>query len=182
MRKVILNMRMTLDGFLCGPNGELDWMFRTPTSPDQVEQLTAFEREVNTTLLGRVAYLQQAHYWPSQTGELADMVNGHEKIVFSKTLEKVEWSNARLARGDAAEEVARLKAAPGKSIYVSGGAMLAQSLARAGLIDEYQVVLYPLALGAGKPLFQGLASEMALKLVRTTPYESGAVMLVYERG
>ncbi|HEX8728492.1 MAG TPA: dihydrofolate reductase family protein [Ktedonobacterales bacterium] len=182
MRKVILNMRMTLDGFLCGPNGELDWMFRTPTPPDQEEQLTAFEREVDTTLLGRVAYLQQAQYWPSQTGELADMVNGHEKIVFSKTLKKLEWNNSRLATGDLAEEVARLKAAPGKNIYVSGGATLAQSLARAGLIDEYQVVIYPLALGAGRPLFQDLAGEAPLKLVRVTPYESGAVQLIYERG
>lgn len=181
MRKVILHMRMTLDGLLCGPHGELDWMFRQPTSPDQEAELLRFEREVGTTLLGRAAYLQQAAYWPSQTGELADLVNSRPKIVFSHTLATVEWRNARLAT-DPAEEIARLKREPGDSlIYVSGGATLAQSLVRAGLIDEYRVVIYPLALGAGKPLFKDLAGEIALKLVSVTPFESGAVELAYER-
>ncbi len=181
MRKVILNMRMTLDGFVCGPNGELDWMFRLPTTPDQVDSLAAFERDVDTTLLGRVAYEQQVRYWPSQTGELADMVNGREKVVFSATLPRVEWSNARLATGEPAEEIARLKQLPGKHIYVSGGATLAQSLSRAGLIDEYYVVVYPLVLGTGKPLFKDLANEIALKLINATTFESGTVQLVYER-
>jgi len=181
MRSVILNMRMTLDGLLCGPNGELDWMFRLPTTPDQVERLTAFERQVDTTLLGRVAYVQQSAYWPSQTGELADLVNGHEKIVFSHTLDALTWSNARLATADPADEIARLKRQPGKDIYVSGGATLAQSLSRAGLIDEYIITVYPLALGAGKPLFKDLPAEMALKLINVTPFESGAVELHYKR-
>jgi len=181
VRKVILNMRMTLDGFVCGPHGELDWMFRAPTTPDQVENLTEFKREVDTTLLGRVAYEQQAEYWPSQTGEMADLVNGGEKIVFSKTLARVAWSNARLATSEPAEEIARLKQQPGRNIYVSGGATLAQSLARAGLIDEYQVTIYPLALGVGKPLFADLPGEMTLKLIRATSFESGAVQLIYER-
>ena len=181
MRNVILNMRITLDGFVCGPHGELDWMFRQPATPDQEANLTEFEREVDTTLLGRVAYEQQVRYWPSQTGELADLVNGREKIVFSNTLASVAWSNARLATGDPAEEIARLKQQPGKHIYVSGGATLAQSLSRAGLIDEYWVTIYPLALGAGKPLFAGLPGEMPLRLSRVTPFESGAVQLVYVR-
>lgn len=181
MRKVVLYMRMTLDGFVCGPNGELDWMFRAPTGPDQEGKLLEFQRGVGTSLLGREAYVQQAAYWPRQTGEMADLVNGRPKVVFSHTLETVEWSNARLAT-DPAEEIARLKREPGDSpIYVSGGATLAQSLSRAGLIDEYRVVIYPLALGAGKPLFKDLAGEIALKLVGVTPYESGAVELVYER-
>lgn len=181
MRKVILSMRTTLDGFVCGPNGELDWMFRMETTPDQVEHLTAFEREVDTTLLGRVAYQQQVTYWPRQTGELADLVNGREKIIFSKTLERVEWSNARLATGDPADEIARLKQQPGKHIYVTGGASLAQSLARADLIDEYHVTIYPVALGSGKPLFGALPAEMALKLVSVTTFDTGAVQHVYER-
>ncbi len=181
MRSVILNMRMTLDGFVCGPNGELDWMFRMPTTPDQVERLTAFEREVDTTLLGRVAYEQQVRYWPSQTGELADLVNGREKVVFSRTLDHVEWSNARLASTDPADEIARLKQAPGKNIFVSGGATLAQSLSRAGLIDEYIITIYPLALGAGKPLFKDLSAEIALTLISVTPFASGAVELHYKR-
>jgi dihydrofolate reductase len=181
MRKVVLYMRTTLDGYACGPKGELDWMFRQPTGPDQEGALMQFQREVGTTLLGREAYLQQAAYWPSQTGELADIVNGKPKIVFSTTLKQAEWNNTRLAT-DAGEEIARLKQEPGDSpIYVSGGATLAQSLSRVGLIDEYRIVVYPLALGAGKPLFKDLASELPLRLVSATPFASGAVELIYER-
>jgi len=181
MRKVVLYMRTTLDGYACGPNGELDWMFRQPTGPDQETTLTQFQREVGTTLLGRVAYTQQAAYWPSQTGELADMVNSKSKVVFSSTLEQAEWNNTRVAT-DAAAEIARLKQEPGDSpIYVSGGATLAQSLSRAGLIDVYRIVVYPVALGAGKTLFGGLVSELPLKLVSATPFASGAVELIYER-
>ena len=181
MRKVILNMRMTLDGFACGPHGELDWMFRIPTTPDQEQSLLAFEREVDTTLLGRVAYLQQASYWPGQTGELADLVNGHAKVVFSKTLSSLAWNNARLATGDLAAEIARLKRQPGKNIYASGGASLAQSLSCADLIDEYRITIYPLLLGSGKPLFGDIAAQIALKLVGATTFDSGGVQLVYER-
>lgn len=181
MRKVILNMRTTLDGFACGPHGELDWMFRMPTTPDQEQALLEFERTVDTTLLGRVAYLQQASYWPCQTGEFADLVNGRAKVVFSKTLGNLAWSNARLATGDPADEIARLKQQPGMDIYVSGGATLAQSLSRADLIDEYRITVYPVVLGSGNPLFGDLPAAMALKLVGTTTFDSGAVQLDYER-
>ncbi len=181
MRKVILNMRMTLDGFACGPHGELDWMFRIPTTPDQELALLEFERAVDTTLLGRVAYLQQASYWPGQTGELADLVNSHAKVVFSKTLSSLAWNNARLATGDLADEIARLKRQPGKDIYVSGGASLAQSLSSADLIDEYRITVYPLVLGSGKPLFGDLPAAMPLKLISATTFDSGAAQLVYER-
>jgi dihydrofolate reductase len=181
MRKVILNMRMTLDGFACGPHGELDWMFRMPTTSDQEQALLEFEREVDTTLLGRVAYLQQAAYWPGQTGELADLVNSHAKVVFSKTLGNLAWSNARLATGEPADEIARLKQQPGKDIYVSGGATLAQSLSCADLIDEYRIAVYPVVLGSGKPLLGDLPAAMALNLIGTTTFASGAVQLIYER-
>src|SRR5579859_210985 len=142
MRKVYLGMNITLDGYVAGPNGELDWVFRT-MSPDMGEWVTELLRGVDTILLGHTTYLQQAAAWPSQTGEMADLLNSHAKIVFSKRLTTLEWNNSRLATAGAAEEIARLKEQPGKNIYVSGGATLAQSLSRRGLIEEYNLVLHP---------------------------------------
>src|SRR5579872_505301 len=113
MRKVILGMNVTLDGYVAGPNGELDWAFRT-MSPDMGEWVTDLLRGVDTILLGRTTYLQQAATWPSQTGEMADLLNRHAKIVFSKQLTSLEWNNSRLATADVAEEIARLKQQAGK--------------------------------------------------------------------
>jgi dihydrofolate reductase len=178
MRKVSLGMNVTLDGLVAGPNGELDWVFRT-MSPDMGEWVTEFLRTVDTILLGHTTYLQQAATWPSQTGEMANLLNSHTKIVFSKRLTTLEWNNARLASANAAEEIARLKQQPGKNIYVSGGATLAQSLSREGLIDEYNLVMHPIALGRGMPLFKDLSHPLDLKLVSTKTFASGSVGLTY---
>ena len=179
MRKVILGMNVTLDGYVSGPNGELDWAFRT-MSPDMGEWVTDLLRGVDTILLGRITYLQQAATWPSQTGEMADLLNRHAKVVFSKQLTSLEWNNSRLATADVAEEIARLKQQPGKNISVSGGATIAQSLSRLGLIEEYNLVMHPVALGSGKPLFKDLAQPLNLKLVSTKTFASGAIGLTYQ--
>jgi dihydrofolate reductase len=179
MRTVLLGMNVTLDGYVAGPNGELDWAFRT-MSPDMGEWVTDLLRGVDTLLLGHTTYLQQAATWPSQTGEMADLLNSHSKIVFSTRLTTLEWSNSRLATVDAAEEIARLKQQPGKNISVSGGATLAQSLSRLGLIEEYNLVMHPVALGSGKPLFKDLSQPLNLKLVSAKTFASGAIGLTYQ--
>ena len=179
MRKVSLGMNITFDGYLAGPNGELDWAFRT-MSPDMGEWVTELLRGVDTILIGHTTYLQQAAAWPSQTGEMANLLNSHTKIVFSSRLTTLEWNNSRLATADAAEEIARLKQQPGKNISVTGGATLAQSLSRLGLIDEYNLVMHPVALGNGKPLFKDLSRPLNLKLVSTQTFASGAIGLTYQ--
>ena len=179
MRKVCLGMNITLDGYVSGPNGELDWAFRT-MSPDLGEWVTELLRGVDTILLGHTTYLQQAAAWPSQTGEMADLLNSHTKIVFSKRLTTLEWNNSRLATTDAAEEIARLKQQSGKNISVSGGATLAQSLSRMGLIEEYNLVMHPVVLGSGKPLFKDLSHPLNLKLVSARTFNSGAIGLTYQ--
>jgi dihydrofolate reductase len=179
MRKVCLGMNITLDGYVAGPHGELDWAFRT-MSPDLGEWVTELLRGVDTVLLGYTTYLQQAAAWPTQTGEMATLLNSHAKIVFSKRLTTLEWNNSRLATADAAEEIARLKQQPGKNISVTGGATLAQSLSRMGLIDEYNLVMHPVALGNGKSLFTDLSHPLNLKLVSTQTFDSGAIGLTYQ--
>src|SRR5207248_7646503 len=119
MRKVRLAINVSLDGYVARPNGALDWVFRTIT-PAQQAWTTAFLREADTILIGHTTYLEQAAFWPTQTGEMATLMNSHAKIVFSSRLGALEWNHSRLARADVAEELARLKREPGRDIYVTG--------------------------------------------------------------
>jgi dihydrofolate reductase len=176
MRKVILGMNITLDGYVVGPNGEMDFFFRTMT-PAQFEMVTESLRETDTIVLGRNNYLEQASYWPTQTTEMAALLNSHAKIVVSKTLDKLEWNNSRLATADIAEEIAQLKQQPGKNIVVTGGPTLAQSLLRLGLIEEITLTVHPIVLGSGTPLFPELLN---LKLISTRTFDSGAIALAYQ--
>lgn len=180
MRKVRLSMNVTLDGYVAGPNGELDWLFPNVT-PAQQASVTEFLREMDTILIGHTTYLEQAAFWPTQTGEMATLMNSHAKVVFSSRLGALEWNRSRLAVSDVAQEIARLKREPGRDIYVTGGAQLAQSLSQRGLIDEYNLTIHPLVLGSGMPLFQEPSEQIALTLVNTIPFETGAIQLIYQR-
>ncbi len=177
MRKVTLGMQVSLDGYAATVDGGLDWAFANfdaELGASAVETLSQFD----TVLLGRVNYLEQAAAWPNREGPLADIMNNLNKIVFSKTLEQVEWANSRLAAGSPAEEIARLKQQEGRDIGVAGGARFAQSLSKEGLIDEYRLTIHPVVLGSGMPLF---AAPLKLKLVSSRPLASGAVIATYER-
>jgi dihydrofolate reductase len=184
MRKVIYSMAVSLDGFVEGPNRELDW-----SNPD--DELHAFwndqERETGTSLYGRRLYELMAEYWPRADSdpsapphvvEFARIWRDKPKVVFSRTLERVDW-NSRLVRDDVADEVRKLKAQPGKDMDV-GGPTLASALIRLGLIDEYRPVVHPVVLGAGTPFFPPLVEPIDLRLVETRTFVSGAVYLRYQ--
>jgi len=185
MRKVIYAMNVSLDGFVEGPNRELDW-----STPD--EELHRFwndqTRETGTFLYGRRLYELMADFWPTADAdpsapeyvvEFARMWRDMPKVVFSTTLEKVDW-NSRLVRDDVAEEVARLKAQPGKDMEVAGPS-LASTFMRLGLIDEYRPVVHPVVLGNGTPFFPALDDTIGLRLVETRTFGSGVVYLRYQR-
>ena len=108
-------------------------------------------------------------------------MNDIPKVVFSKTLPSADWPESRIARGDTADEIARLKAEPGGEIVAHGGVRFVQSLARLGVVDEYRLYVYPIAIGSGSSLFAGLESLQPLRLVSNMAFPSGAVELVYER-
>lgn len=182
-RSVIYSMQVSLDGYMEGPNQELDW-----AEPD--EELHSFfndqERGAGAYLYGRRLYELMSSYWPTaaddpaapaQVVDFARIWNAMPKVVFSKTLERVEW-NSRLVRGDAAEEVARLKEQPGEELHV-GGASLAGSLLRARLVDEIRVFVYPTVLGAGTPMLPPLEQRLGLELLDTRRFASGVVYLAY---
>ncbi len=182
MRKVILFNMMTLDGFFEGPNHELDWHnVDAEFNVFAIDQLKA----ADLLLFGRVTYELMAGYWTTEgaindDAEVAGLMNDIAKIVFSKTLREASWNNTRLVKEHAAEELARLKGQPGKDILIFGSAGLAATLAAPGLIEEYRVIINPLLLGGGTPLFQGLRGRLKLKLLRSRTFASGNVLLCYE--
>jgi dihydrofolate reductase len=184
MRKVTYSMGVSLDGFIAGPGGEIDW-----SAPD--EELHRFHnqqtREIGAHLCGRGLY-ETMVYWetadenPSASEyelEFARIWKDLPKIVFSKSLEKVE-GNARLVRDGIAEEVAKLKEQPGKDLAV-GGAGLASSFTKMGLIDEYRLFVSPVVLGGGTPYFPALDDRINLELVETQTFGSRVVYVRYRR-
>lgn len=180
MRKITLGMNISLDGYVAGPSGELDWIFPNVT-PAQMEVINESTRNADTILIGRNTYIEQAATWPTQTHELADLLNSYTKVVFSKTLDKLEWNNSRFATGDIVDEVAKLQRQPGKNIFVTGGVMLAQSFIHAGLIDELTLFVHPVLLGEGKPLFGKMGDRQNVKLIDFNTFETGVVQHTYQK-
>jgi len=119
-------------------------------------------------------------YWPNATGEFANKMNRMPKIVFSRTLEKVEWNNTRLIKDNIAEEISKMKQQPGKDLVLFAGADIAETLRQLGLIDEYRLLVNPVILGSGKPLFQNITDRIKLKLLKTQTFNCGNVLLCYK--
>ncbi|MGW4869625.1 dihydrofolate reductase family protein [Streptomyces chartreusis] len=183
MRRVTYSMNVSLDGYIVGPDGGMDW-----GAPD--EEVFRFwiedVRELGFHLLGRRLY-EAMLYWetaeqdPSLDAprlEFAALWKALPKVVFSNTLSAVE-GNARLVSGDVAKEIERLRAEPGEGDIAIGGAALAAEVAAAGLIDEYQLMVYPVLLGGGIPFFPQQESQVDLELVETRSYNSRVVYLRY---
>ncbi len=182
MRKVFLFMMVTLDGFFEGPNQDISWHNVDEEFNDfAIAQLD----EIGALLFGRVTYQGMASYWPTEFAKKNDPVvagkmNSLPKVVFSKTLDRAEWENSRLVKGNAAEEVAKLRQQSGKDLAIFGSGDLSTSLAEQGLIDEFRIMVNPVVLGNGKRLFQGINEKLNLKLVKTKTFRSGNVLLYYQ--
>jgi dihydrofolate reductase len=180
MRKVVLSMGVSLDGLVARPGryGAAGWGL-PPEDPALKERKLEWLRDVGLHLMGRATYEEMAEFWPTSDDAYAAPMNDIPKVVFSRTLERAEWPESRIARGDLADEIAELKREPGKDMIAWGGAALAQSLTRLGLVDEYRLVLQPVALGDGLPLFKDLTSPLRLELVDAQTYSTGAALHVY---
>jgi dihydrofolate reductase len=179
MRRVVLQMGVTLDGYVAGPGGEGDWGL-PPEHPDVRAWKVASLRQVGTHIMGRVTYEQMASHWPTATGDYADFMNKLPKVVFSATLPAADWPGTRIARGDLATEIAALKGESGGEIMAHGGAAFVQALSRLGLIDEYRLVTLPVALGNGLPLFKDLTKPLRLDLAEARSFPDGTVINVYQ--
>ena len=185
MRKIILMMSVSLDGFIEGPDRELDWhMVDNELHGHFNEHLSA----MGAFLSGRVTYELMAGFWPtadtdpSSTGpmvEFARIWRDMPKIVFSWTLERADW-NTTVVRDVVADQVMELKAQPGGDL-VLGGADIAAAFMRHDLIDEYRLYVHPVVIGQGKPLFQVSDTKTNLQLAETRTFGNGVVLLRYQR-
>jgi dihydrofolate reductase len=187
MRKIKLQMQITLDGFVGGPNGELDWMV---WEWDDVlkEYVTELTNSADTILLGRKTGEGMAVYWPtvarnpdSSKEDLftADKLNNTTKIVFSKTRTAINWTEVQVAT-DIVEEVKELKQQRGKDILMYGGAGIVNAFIKENLIDEYHLFVNPVAIGKGMAIFNSVEDKLKLKLVKTITSNVGIVVLCYE--
>jgi len=179
-------MGVSLDGIVAIPRGdgsvpvmEGQWGL-PPEDPELTKRKLEWVRAAGAHLMGRVTYEAMAAYWPTSTHAYAAPMNDIPKIVFSKTLERADWRDTQIFRGDLAEEIARLKRDPGKDLLAHGGATFAQSLARHDLIDEYRLITHPVAVGSGLPIFKDLPVPLRLELVDATAFGS-ANLRVYRR-
>ena len=189
MRKLVYSMMVSLDGFIDRQHPhddprQLDWVI----IDEEIHSFANDEaRAAGAFLYGRRLYENMAAFWPTADTlpdmpdyvvEFAHIWKPKPKIVFSKTLDKVEW-NSRLVKGDVADEVNRLKAQPGGELTV-GGAHLAAALIDLGLIDEYRLLVHPVVIGSGTPFFPKVRDDIKLRLIETNTFSSGVVYLRYE--
>jgi dihydrofolate reductase len=174
VRKLVLQMGVSLDGFVAGP--------RHVTSPpdDEVDNWKIESlHDAGAHLMGRVTYLEMAAHWPTATDNFAAPMNDIPKVVFSKSLEKATWAGTRIARGDLTGEINTLKQQPGGDLIAHGGPTFVQELSRRGLVDLYRLLILPGAVGGGAGPFGELSDTINLELLETTPFPSGAIGVVY---
>jgi dihydrofolate reductase len=182
MRKLFSFNMMTLDGFFEGPDQEIDWH-------NVDEEFNEFAAEqlgtIDVILFGRVTYQGMASYWPTPFATendpvIAAQMNSFPKIVVSHTLQKAEWNNTRLIKDNVAEEISKLKQQPGKDLALFGSANLLSTLMQMDLIDEHRIMVNPVILGNGHPLFKSTTGRLDLKLLKARTFRSGNVLLYYE--
>jgi dihydrofolate reductase len=188
MRKLKLQVQITVDGFVAGPNGEADWM--TPinhSDEQQVAYVKAIMDSFDTILLGRKMNDGFVEHWTkvsenpeSPAYSTAQKMVNTPKIVFSKTVRESIWANTTVANGNLVEEVEKLKQTDGKDIIVYGGATFVSNLIKENLIDEFYLVINPTAIGRGMTIFGNLEDRLKLKLVQSTTFSNGKVVNHYE--
>jgi dihydrofolate reductase len=185
MRKLIVFNHIALDGYFVGANSDFSW---AQEGNDDAEY-SAFVAENASgggqLLFGRVTYELMASYWPTPIADqhnpaVAKGMNSMSKVVFSRTLNQALWNNTRLVTGDMVSEIRRMKAEPGPGMAILGSGSIVSQLALEHLIDEYQMMVDPVALGKGRTLFDGIQQKLALKLARTRTFKNGKVYLCYQ--
>lgn len=182
MRKIILFNMVSLDGLFEGPDGNIDW-HRTDEEFNQysVDQLNT----AGGLIFGRRTYELMGSYWPTPAAtesdpEVAEKMNALPKYVVTRTLSSVNWANTYLIKGDAAGELQKVKQFPGNDLFVFGSAELASSLIRQNMIDEYRIMVNPVILGQGRPLFADIPNMVSLHLCSTRTFGNGNTLLIYQ--
>ena len=177
-------MQISLDGYYCDPQGDMSFAHKPPSDAEWHEFVTENASGGGMLLFGRTTYDMMAAWWPTPMAakampEVAARMNAMPKIVFSRTMRSADWSNTTLVKDDVVGAVRRMKDETGPDMAILGSGSIVKQLAGAGLIDTFQVVVNPVALGAGKSLFSGLAQQLELVLTDTRVFGNGSVVLWY---
>jgi dihydrofolate reductase len=179
MRRLILQMGVSIDGFVAALDGSHPWGYEGEDPATKRWTLESVQA-AGAHLMGRVTYEDMAAFWPTSTSEYAAPMNEIPKVVFSKTLDKADWGETRILRGELRDEIAMLKREPGNDLIAYGGSRFAQSLTRERLVDEYLLMVEPAALGSGMRLFaEDLGEPLHLDLVEAHTYPTGVAFHVY---
>jgi dihydrofolate reductase len=185
MRKLIVFNHVTLDGYFVDKNGDMSWA----KADHQDAEWNAFVAENasggGVLVFGRITYELMAGFWPTPFAienmpDIAKGMNSMPKVVFSRRLEQAAWKNTTLVKGDLAAEIRKMKQQPGEDMAILGSGSIVSQLAQEGLIDEYQIVVNPIVLGAGRTMFDGVKEKLSLKLTKTRAFKNGNVLLCYE--
>jgi len=183
MRKLSVFNQVSLDGYFTDKNNDMRWAHK------QDPEWNAFTAENASGgaefVFGRITYDMMASYWPTPQAfqnnpAVAEAMNELPKIVFSRSLDHASWKNTKLIQGDIAGEIRKMKQQPGMDMLIMGSGSIVSQLTDAGLIDQYQVVVNPIVLGAGRTMFDGVRNRMNLKLERTRSFQNGNVVLWYQ--
>lgn len=187
-----MKMSMSLDGFVSGPNGEIDWIFKTGDEQSKAWALGQTQ-EAGLIIMGRKSFEGMAPFWINSTDAFAGPMNEIPKAVFTqkgckafdpgddRSPAAASWANARICDGDLTEEINKLKTEPGKPIAAIGGAGFMRSLIAAGLMDEFRLAIHPVILGTGNPIFNGVQLPVYLKLLEVRSFPGGTVVHTYGR-
>jgi len=185
MRQLVVFDYITLDGYFAGRDGDINFL-RQRLRDDEfysfaVENINA----AGAFLFGRVTYEVMVSYWPTATAikedpAIAERMNSLQKFVLSRTLTRSDWNNTQVLTGDMASEVRKIKQSPGKRIAILGSGSIVAQLAPLGLIDVFEIVLNPVAIGRGRSLFENIGDQLTLRLVKSRSFRNGNVLLCYE--
>lgn len=186
MRKVSVFNSVSMDGYYTGANNDMSWAHEGGSDPEIVEFTKGNAQGRNALVFGRVTYDLMARWWPTPEAakampEVARGMNDAPKIVFSRTRNEATWSNSTLLNEDPAKAIARIKLTPGPDLTVLGSGTIVAQLAAAGLVDEVQLMLVPVVLGAGKSQFAGVAGKPWWKMSRSKTFKNGRVFIAYAR-
>lgn len=184
MRKLSAFNFVTLNGYFKGPNGDISWHRH---GAEESEFAAEGVKSENIVLFGRVTYEMMASYWPTPEAikdnpTVANGMNKADKIVFSRTLKKPEWNNTKLVKDNIIEEIKKIKSSSGKDMVLLGSGSILTQFAEQDLIDEYQIMVDPVVIGDGTPIFKSIRKNLNLQLTSTRTFKSGVVLLSYTIG
>jgi dihydrofolate reductase len=185
MRRLIVFNNVSVDGFFTDTKGDFSWAHAGSDDPEYASFVSENAKGDGELLFGRVTYQLMAGYWPTPMAaknnpEVAEGMNRMPKVVFSRTLDTASWQNTRLLKGDLISEVRKLKDEAGPGMAILGSGKIVAQLAAAGLIDEFHIVVNPLALSQGRSMFDGVEKKLPLKLTSSRAFKNGKVSLTYE--